>query len=241
VAASHGQVAYTLSRSIDPTTGNGGNGFDLNYVTNPYAGWKYDVGPSVFDRTNVAFINFIYDIPLARNSSSHFMKTVVGGWQLSGIVTMESGTPYNLGINGGNVASIFPGGDVANRPNLVGKIAYPKTPVSSNGVVTGIQWVDPAAFATPAVGTWGNLPFDALRGPGRDDWNLSLFKSFLINESRGSRFEFRADAFNAWNHTQFGGGGQNGGFSNNFGSGNFGQITSAFDPREFQLGAKLIF
>jgi hypothetical protein len=154
---------------------------------------------------------------------------------------MESGTPYNLGINGGNVASIFPGGDVANRPNLVGKIAYPKTPVASNGVVTGIQWVDPAAFATPATGTWGNLPFDALRGPGRDDWNLSLFKSFLISESRGSRFEFRADAFNAWNHTQFGGGGQNGGFSNNFGSGNFGQITSAFDPREFQLGAKLIF
>jgi hypothetical protein len=235
------QVAYTLSRSIDPTTGNGGNGFDLNYVTNPYVGWKYDVGPSVFDRTNVAFINFIYDIPLARNSSSHFMKTVVGGWQLSGIVTMESGTPYNLGINGGNVASLFPGGDVANRPNLVGKIAYPKTPVASNGVVTGIQWVDPAGFATPATGTWGNLPFDALRGPGRDDWNLSLFKSFLISESRGSRFEFRADAFNAWNHTQFGGGGQNGGFSNNFGSGNFGQITSAFDPREFQLGAKLIF
>jgi hypothetical protein len=235
------QVAYTLSRSIDPTTGNGGNGFDLNYVTNPYVGWKYDVGPSVFDRTNVAFINFIYDIPLARNSSSHFMKTVVGGWQLSGIVTMESGTPYNLGINGGNVASIFPGGDVSNRPNLVGKITYPKSPVSSNGVVTGIQWVDPAAFAAPATGTWGNLRFDALRGPGRDDWNLSLFKSFLINESRGSRFEFRADAFNAWNHTQFGGGGQNGGFSNNFGSGNFGQITSAFDPREFQLGAKLIF
>jgi hypothetical protein len=235
------QVAYTLARSIDPTTGNGGNGFDLNYVTNPYVGWKYDVGPSVFDRTNVAFINFIYDIPLARNSSSHFMKTVVGGWTLSGIVTMESGIPYNLGINGSNVASIFPGGDVANRPNLVGKITYPKTPVSSNGVVTGIQWVNPAAFATPAAGTWGNLPFDALRGPGRDDWNLSLFKSFLISESRGTRFEFRADAFNAWNHTQFGGGNQNGGFSNNFGSGNFGQITSAFDPREFQLGAKLVF
>src|SRR5581483_3284453 len=71
------QVAYTLARSIDPTTGNGGNGFDLNYVTNPYVGWKYDIGPSVFDRTNVAFVNFIYDIPLARNSSSRFMKSVV--------------------------------------------------------------------------------------------------------------------------------------------------------------------
>lgn len=238
------QVAYTLSRSIDPATGNGGNGFDLNAITNPYVGWKYDVGPSAFDRTNVAFINFIYDIPVARNSSSRFMKTVVGGWELSGIITMESGTPLNLGINGSNVSSIFTGcgcGDVSNRPDLVGSISYPKTPVVSSGVVTGIQWANPAAFATPAPGTFGNLPFDALRGPGRDDWNLSLFKSFLISESRGSRFEFRADAFNAWNHTQFGGGGQNGGFSNNFGSGNFGQITSAFDPREFQLGARLIF
>ena len=236
------QVAYTLSRSIDPSTGNGGNGFDLNSITNPYVGWKYDVGPSVFDRTNVAFVNFIYDIPIARNSSSHFMKTVVGGWELSGIVTMESGTPLNLGINGHNVASIFPGGgDVSNRPDLVSSISYPKAPVASGGVVTGIQWVNPAAFANPAPGTWGNLPFNALRGAGRDDWNLSLFKSFVISESRGSRFEFRADAFNAWNHTQFGGGGQNGGFSNNFGSGNFGQYTSAFDAREFQFGAKLIF
>ncbi|HZR66616.1 MAG TPA: carboxypeptidase-like regulatory domain-containing protein [Terriglobales bacterium] len=235
------QVAYTLARSIDPTTGNGGNGFDLNYVTNPYVGWKYDIGPSVFDRTNVAFVNFIYDIPLARNSSSRFMKSVVGGWQLSGIVTMESGTPLNLAVNSGTVSSVFPGGDVANRPNLVGSISYPKTPVVGNGAVTGIQWVNPAAFQTPAPGTWGNLGFDALRGAGRDDWNLSLFKSFLISESRGSRFEFRADAFNAWNHTQFGGSGQNGGFSNNLTAGNFGQYTSAFDPREFQLGAKLIF
>jgi len=123
----------------------------------------------------------------------------------------------------------------------VGSISYPKAPVASNGVVTGVQWVNPAAFATPAPGTWGNLPFNTVRGAGRDDWNLSLFKSFVISESRGSRFEFRADAFNAWNHTQLGGSGQNGGFSNNFGSGNFGQYTSAFDPREFQFGAKLIF
>jgi hypothetical protein len=85
------------------------------------------------------------------------------------------------------------------------------------------------------------LGLGALRGAGRDNWNLSLFKSFLISESRGSRFEFRADAFNAWNHTQFGGGGRDGGFSFRLGSGNFGQYTSAFDPREFQFGAKLIF
>jgi hypothetical protein len=231
------QAAYTLSRAVDPTTGNGGNGWDLDYVSNPYLGWKYDVGPSVLDRTHIAFINFVYGIPLFKNSSDHLLKTVVGGWELSGIVSMESGAPYNLGVSGGNVTSLFPGGDAANRPNLTGTISYPKTLVGS----TGLQWVDPGAFSAPAEGQWGNLGFDGLRGPGRDNWNISLFKSFVISESRGSRFEFRAESFNTWNHTQFGGSGQNGSFSNNYGSGNFGQITGTFDPRVFQLGAKLIF
>ena len=236
------QFAYTLSRAIDPATGSSGNGWDLNWVTNPYQSWRYDVGPSPFDRTHIAFVNFVYDIPFLKNSSNRLLKTTLGGWQLSGIVSMQSGAPLNLGVNSHNVASIFPGGDVGNRPDLVGNITYPKTKkFNSSGQVTGIQWADPAAFAAPAPGAWGNLGFDALRGPGRDNWNLSLFKTFVINESRGSEFQFRAESFNTWNHTQFGGAGQNGGFSNNLGAGNNLQITNAFDPRVFQLGAKLIF
>jgi hypothetical protein len=237
------QVAYTLSRSIDPSTGqNGGNnGWDLSWVTNPYVGWRGDVGPSVLDRTNVAFVNFVYDIPLLRNSSNRLLKTTLGGWELSGIITAETGAPLNLAINGQNVASVF-SGDLSNRPDLTGSISYPKTPVfGSHGNVTGIQWVNPSAFSLPAAGTWGNFGFDGLRGPGRDNWNLSLFKRFVISESRGSEFQFRAESFNTWNHTQFGGSGQNGAFSNNFGAGNGLQITNAFDPRVFQLGAKLIF
>jgi len=235
------QFSYTLSRAIDPSTGSSGNGWDLDAVTNPYQNWRYDVGPSVLDRTNIAFVNFVYDIPFLKNSSNRLLKSTVGGWELSGIVSMESGAPYNLGLNGHNVSSVFTG-DTGNRPDLVGSISYPKTKVLSNtGVVTGIQWADPAAFATPATGAWGNLGFDALRGPGRDNWNLALFKRFIISESHGSEFQFRFESFNTWNHTQFGGSGQNGGFSNNLGAGNQLQITSAFDPRVFQLGAKIIF
>jgi len=236
------QFAYTMSRAIDPSTGSSGNGWDLDWVTNPYQSWQYDVGPSVLDRTNVAFVNFVYNIPFLKNSSNHAMKALLGGWELSGIVTMESGAPFNLGVNSHNTASVFPGGDVGNRPDVSGAISYPKTPViGSNGQVTGIQWVNPSSFTAPAAGTFGNLGFDALRGPGRDNWNLSLFKRFIISESRGSEFQFRAESFNTWNHTQFGGAGQNGAFSNNFGAGNGLQITNAFDPRVFQLGAKLIF
>ncbi len=73
-----------------------------------------------------------------------------------------------------------------------------------------------------------------MRGPSRDNWNLSLFKSFAFNES-GSRLELRAESFNAWNHTEFNQ------VSNALGSSNFGQVTSAYDPRVFQFGTKLYF
>ena len=216
--------------ATDATTSNG-SGADLNNVRNPYVGWRYDEGPSVFDRTNVAFVNFVYQIPLFRNSDSHMLKTIAGGWEFSGIVTMESGAPLNMGVNSPtNVTNVV--SNAGNRPDLVGKITYPKT---------AAQWFNPAAFATPATGTWGNLPANIVRGPGRDDWNLSLFKSFVISEARGSRFEFRAESFNTWNHAQFRGDYAGGGVDTNVGDGRFGQVTSAFDPREFQLGAKLIF
>ena len=227
------QLGYTVARAIDPNAGGNGSGGDLNNITNPYAGWQYDVGPSSYDRTQVAFVNFVYQLPIFRTTQNRMLKTTLGGWQLSGIVTANSGAPLNLGVTGSNVASVIQ--NSGNRPNLNGSITYPKT-VSS--------WFNPAVFSVPTgVGTdiYGNLGFNALRGPGRQNWNLSLFKSFLINESRGSRFELRADAFNTWNHTQFRGDVNTGGISLNTGAGNFGAITGAFDPREFQLGARLVF
>ncbi len=223
------QFGYTLSRSIDPNTSTGSGG-DLNNVTNPYVGWKYDVGPSLFDRTDVAFVNFVYQIPLLKNSENRALRTVAGGWALSGIVTMESGAPINLGVSGNNVSSVVP--NSGNRPDVNGSISYPKTVA---------EWFNPAAFSAPAPGTYGNLGYDALRGPGRDDWNLSLFKNFVLSAERGSRIEFRAESFNTWNHTQFKGDANNGGISLDEGAGNFGAVTAAFDPREFQLGLKLIF
>ncbi len=225
------QAGYTLSRSIDPNPGGTANGGDLNNITNPYAGWRYDIGPSPYDRTNVFFANFIYQLPFLKNSGSRLFKTALGGWQLAGIVTAESGARLNLTVSGNTVSSViqFAAG---NRPDISGPISYPKT-VN--------EWFNPASFTAPAPGTWGNLGFDAIRGPGRDDWNLSIFKNFIISEPRGSRVEFRADAFNVWNHPQWKGDANNGGISTAFGAANFGAITAAFDPRELQLGVSLVF
>ena len=214
---------YTLSRTIDPTTAGNGGG-DLGNISNPYAGWKYDVGPGGFDRTHNASVNFIYDIPVFRHNGNRLLKTALGGWEVSGIVTITSGLPINPQLTGGQSANGLP--NATNRPDQVGHVSYPHTVA---------EWFDTSAFVKPAMGAFGNAGHNSLRGPGRDNWNLSLFKSFVISETRGSRFELRVESFNTWNHTEFNQ------VSNGLGSSNFGQVTSAFDPRVFQLGAKLYF
>jgi hypothetical protein len=227
------QIGYTLSRSEDPTTGTG-SGADLQNVSNPYVGWKYDQGPSLFDRTHVAFINFVYDLPVFRSSSNHLAKSVLGGWQVSGIITAQTGTPLNLTVGQQNACSVVFNCGGLNRPNVNGNIRYVKEYDAG-----GFKWFDPTVFSLPTAGTFGNLPHNALRGPGRHNWNLSLFKTFTFTER--VRFELRAESFNTWNHLQFGAAGANGGVSVNTQNGNFGYITNAFDPRTLQLGGKILF
>jgi Carboxypeptidase regulatory-like domain len=221
-------AGYTWSKAMDSVVGTG-SGNDLASVSNPYVGWRYDYGPSLFDRTSIFFVNFVYDIPWLRNSPNRFMKTVVGGWQISGIVQAVSGAPMNITTTGGNtVCNVVP--NCTNRPDVTGPINYPHT-VN--------QWFSTSSFAAPTVGTWGNLGNNAIRGPGRDNWNMSFFKNFAITER--SQFQFRADFFNIWNHTQFKGSVQTGGIGTTLGGSNFGVITAAYDPRTIQLGAKLVF
>ena len=227
-------AGYTWSKAMDSVVGTG-SGNDLANVSNPYVGWRYDYGPSLFDRTSIFYLNFVYDIPWLRNSPNRFMKTVVGGWQISGIIQAASGAPMNITtsgtVNGVNsVCNVVP--NCTNRPDVIGPISYPHT-VN--------QWFSTSSFAAPAVGTWGDLGNNAVRGPGRQNWNMSFFKAFLINEKRGSQFQIRADFFNIWNHTQFKGSVQTGGIGTTLGGSNFGVITAAYDPRTIQLGAKLVF
>jgi hypothetical protein len=227
---------YTLSRSIDPSnqTNGGGGGGDLVSVSNPYAGWKYDVGPSGYDRTHIFLMNFIYDIPVFRHAQSAFVKTLLGGWQVSGIITAESGLPLNVTLTG-NQGGNGIGGN--NRPDSAGSIAYEHQAIvcSPNPCGQQIQYINPSAFAVPTFGAWGNLKYDAARLPHTQNWNMSLFKSFVFNEARNSRLELRLETFNTWNHTNFTG------VDTGFGSGTFGRFNNAAPARILQLGAKIAF
>jgi hypothetical protein len=228
------QVGYTYSHANDAGS-QGSSAGDLGTISNPYAGWKYDFGPSAFDLHHVFFTNFVYEIPLFKNSSKG-VKTALGGWELSGIVQAQSGAPLNIGLNTPNITNVIPSyGQNLNRPDRSGSGHDPHT--------VG-EWFDTSVFTAPAPGTWGNTPRSAVRGPGRDSWNLSLFKNFWFNQERGSNLQFRAEFFNVWNHTQWNGnqvlnGGQ--GISSNFGAGDFGKVKAAYDPRTVQLALKLSF
>jgi hypothetical protein len=227
------QLAYTYSHANDSNS-NGSSAGDLGDISNSYAGWKYDFGPSNFDHRQIFSANFVYQLPIFRHSDNRFMKTALGGWEISGIVSAISGAPLNIGLNGNNACSILP--NCSNRPDQTGTPHNPHT-VS--------EWFDTSVYSAPACVSgpdcFGNTPRNSVRGPGRDNWNLSLFKNFVLNETRGSSVQFRGEFFNVWNHTQFIGDALNGGISNNFGAGNFGQVTSANDARTIQLALKLYF
>jgi hypothetical protein len=227
------RALYTLSRADDPTTAGNGGG-DLGSVSNPYAGWKYDWGPSGYDRTHILGINFIYDLPVFRHTENKLVKGALGGWQVSGIITAESGLPLNIttgnpgivgGVNYGSLGSFNTVG-ATNRPDQSGSVSYPHSVAA---------WFDGSVFSYPTPGTFGTIGHNSLRGPGRDNWNISLFKSFTFNEARGSRLEIRLETFNTWNHTQFNA------VDSTLADSRFGQVTSAFDPRILQLGGKIYF
>ena len=218
------EAAYTLSKAFDPANAGGGVG-DLNNVSNPY-NRAYDNGPSPLDRRHVFVMDFIYDLPVLRgNSGTRLLRATLGGWQLSGIVTAETGFPLNVGLGGSQGSNGLANG--TNRPNVAGNVSQPHS---------FTEWFDPSAFSSPAVGAWGNFPRNSIYGPGRDNWNIALFKNFTLSEARGSRFEFRVETFNTFNHTQWNGIGSS--FAN---AGQFGTVTSTYNPRNIQLGAKLIF
>jgi hypothetical protein len=167
----------------------------------------------------------------------------LGGWQFSGIVTEESGAPINLGVNTKKLPS---GQDIntassyisnsGTRPVVSGGISYPKT---AKAWFSGNFDSPACAPGGPGTDCYGNLPFNAITGPGRNNFDLALLKNFAVTER--FRIEFRAEAFNAFNHTQFQGNSNTGGISTNVNAGDFGEVKSAYDARQWQFALKLIY
>jgi hypothetical protein len=197
---SHGaraQLSYTFSRSIDESSGINSQDFDntTQYSIN-FFDRKADRGLSSFSVKHVLVANWSYEIPFGK-SSSGLTGVLVKGWQLNGILTAQSGTPFEvrLGHNqSGNLNTIdF---SIHERPDVV--------PGRGNNPVTGnpSRWFDPTAFQLQPANTVGNLGRNTLIGPKLVNFDFSLFKQFALGETKA--LHFRAEIFNIFNHPNFG-------------------------------------
>lgn len=214
-------AAYTYSHAWDVIDGQ-----LFNNIDNPMNP-RYTYGTAGFDRRHIGVVNFNYNLPIFQQSKGA-TKTLLGGWTISGITTMESGTP--LTINGPNWLGF--GSGTSQHANVNGPVSYPHTVK---------QWFNPNVFSAAPPLTWGNAPKNIVKGVGRDQWNLSLYKDFHFGERAG--FQFRAESFNTWNHTQFNAinaGVLTGNASSPI-SATAGALTNTFDPRVFQFGAKIYY
>jgi hypothetical protein len=214
------QSAYTLSHCLDYGSG------DFTSTSNPY-NLKFDRGSCDLDRRHILSLNYIWDLPFFKGNQSKLVRGVLGGWELSGVTTLETGLPMTITFPGDNAGL---GGGETVRPDLVGN--------PNNGPKSVTQWFNTAAFVSPAPLSFGSAGRNIVRGPGRDNWNLSMFKMFsgipFPSRPEGAEIQFRAEFFNAFNHTQFHG------VNTSFGGG-FGEVNSTYDPRVIQLGLKFLF
>jgi hypothetical protein len=218
---------YTWSRTLDVGTNSNG-GSSQNPGVDPYRQVEIDYGRADWDVPHRFVASYIYDVPSFKDSRHAILKYVFAGWQVGGITTAESGRVFGVTIQGDRANT----GIGSQRPDLIG--AIPELSCTENPTGPGlVNCINPAAFATPALYTYGNAPRNLLRGPRRFVTDLSLIKSLPIGGR--ARFQIRAEVFNAFNRVNFGN--PNG----VFGTANFGRITSADAMRRMELGGKILF
>jgi hypothetical protein len=233
-------VAYTYSKVSD----NGSNQRDIIPDTyNASNLW----GPAEFDTRHVFIANFLYDLPIFKGSKS-LVGRALGGWQVSGIIQKQTGTPTSVG-KGTDYAGVGLDGSLAGG---VGEYwVYSGAPINyTKQIVTnsGNPGADPAQyfqtvdasgkplFTQPAAGTFNlqNGIRDLIYNPGFNNVNLGLFKKFAFTERTGA--QFRAEAFNAFNHPNWNG------VTTDPTSSSFGKVTGKNgDVRNLQLSLRLYF
>ncbi|HEX4167918.1 MAG TPA: hypothetical protein VHZ55_20835, partial [Bryobacteraceae bacterium] len=235
-------LAYTWSHSIDDSSDRG----DTTFVN------SYDLAAnrasSNFDQRHLLNISYVYDLPFFTKPG--VLHTVLGAWQWSGIVTYQSGTPFTV-TNGalGDNAGVGNGVGTGSYADVVGN-PYSTPSQSQTPGVPGPLLYNPAAFVEPTGLTFGDAGRNLLNNPGRTNFDMGLFKRFPI-KSEARAFEFRAEAFNVFNHTQWNGINANascyGGPDNSAGdiscinSQTFLHPSGAHNPRILQLSLKFLF
>ena len=198
----------TLVNALDLASNKASSNFDQRHLLNISYLYKLD---SVVNRLRYWLSNVDYGVSpsaAALPEPSNFGRKLIEGWELSGITTLQSGTPFSV-INGAssNGISVLDNAGVANGtgagsyPDVIGSPHLRAPYGSTNPLSVGPALLNPDAFAAPTGLTFGDAGRNFLNNPGRLNFDVALLKHFKITE--GSNLEFRAETFNVFNHTQF--------------------------------------
>ena len=219
-------VAYTYEKSID----NGSTSFDATNPFNPRASRAL----SVFDVPQDLTVSYTVQLPF-NNFTGGAAKRLTSGWALSGIAIFASGEPIQISEQSDDLSLSGTFADTIDEPSYANNGSH--LFVNRNPRNTaGEPYFNPNFFVAEPMGQVGNVMRRFFTGPGINNFDMALLKDTQITES--AQLQFRAEAFNIFNHAQFNN--PSGNFDNS-GAGGFGYVTSARDPRIMQLALKLLF
>jgi hypothetical protein len=178
--------AYTWSKAMNETDDDGWTGMTWNIPS------QYDrnYARAGYDRTHILQMAFVYELPFMRESNN-ILAYIVKDWQINGIFSAFSGTPFTIG---GNNPQLLAPGAGAITANQSGDLNYINDPSRD------VKWIDTSVLTNPTGLQWGNSGRNAFRGPGVWNLDFSLFKNIPIGRYR---MEFRAQASNVLNHTRY--------------------------------------
>ena len=226
-------VAYTWSKTL------GAASLDLNEISPYFPARSWNYGPLSFDRTHMFVVNYIYSLPKLgakfHLSAWNPVTWVLDNWQISGITSFLSGAPFTPALVASDSADIT-GSTEGARITVVGD------PKLSKEEKTFYRNFKTEVFQRTPTKSFGNVGVGILRGPGRNNWDISVSKRIPLRSER-RYVQFRGELFNAWNHTQFSGINSTGRFdaASRQTDLNFGAYTAARNPRQIQLSLRIYF
>jgi hypothetical protein len=218
--STHLQISpsYTYSKALTTVGGRAaaGTGSVTDDTVQNYRNWGADYGPPSYDRPHVFTVSLMYDLPFFKDAQP-LLRSTLGGWSFSGMSVMESGYALTPGLSTSTAG-------LAIRPNIVSKV---------HKVGNVDQWFSISSYAAPGLGFYGNAKTGSIRGPAEFTGSAALKKNIPLEGK--CNLQFRAEAFNIANHTNFSG------VQISYGAGNFGAVTSAQDPRILEFALKLTY
>jgi hypothetical protein len=221
-------AAWTWSKALDF------NDTDTAAISSLFSARVRNYGLASFDRTHVLKLNYLWELPKTK-SGLRAARLVLNGWELSGITSFSSGQPLAIGF--GTTTPI----DITGSPTDGARVDVIANPILPKGDRSFDRNFNTAAFRLPQTGTIGNSAKTEIRGPGVNNWDVSVLRNFAVHER--FNLQFRWELYNVVNHTQFDGLDTTARFDpqGNQINARFGQFTSAAAARIMQFNLRLTF